>query len=189
MVKPLAHRYGALRSKLSVTSGCWRFSRDQSGATAVETALVVIPFLGLLLGALQLFIVFQTQQVLETAAETVGRTVLTGNAQAMTQSAFKAAVCKAIPAFVTCSGIMVDMQVAASFSAGNTSRPTLTYDVNGNVTNPWVYQPGNPGQIVVLRIMYQSPVISIPGLKFATQTNGSRLMMATSVFKNESSSQ
>ena len=167
------------------STGIAGFREDRRGAVAVETAMVLVPFLALLLGAIQLFIVFETQQVLETAAETAGRVVLTGNAQTMTASTFQTAVCSAIPAFVKCGGIMVDMQAGSSFANGNVSKPVLTYDKNGNVTNPWVFQIGNPGDVVVLRVLYQAPIISIPGLKLGTQANGSRLLMATSVFKNE----
>ena len=57
---------------------------------------------------------------------------------------------------------------------------------SGAVTNTWSYNPGNPGDIVILRLMYDWPVIGgilTPGL--SNQPNGSSLMVGTAVFKNE----
>ena len=81
---------------------------------------------------------------------------------------------------------MVDVETASSFSNANTSTPTLTFNAQGQVSNAWQYQPGNPGDIVVLRIMYQWPLVRGPlSLNLANLSNGNRLLMATAVFKNE----
>jgi len=73
-----------------------------------------------------------------------------------------------------------------SFSAADTGIPTLTIDAQGNVTNNWKYNPGGPGQIVVVRVMYQWPVFLGPlGFSLATLANGNRLIMASSAFQNE----
>ena len=78
------------------------------------------------------------------------------------------------------------MQTASSFAAANTSSPTLTFDAHGNVTNSWSYNPGNPGDIVVMRVMYQWPVFLGPlGMGLANEGNGNLLLIATATFKNE----
>jgi hypothetical protein len=54
------------------------------------------------------------------------------------------------------------------------------------VTNIWQYNPGSPGQIVVVRAMYQWPVFLGPlGFNLSNLANGDRLLMATATFKNE----
>lgn len=164
-----------------------RFVAAQQGQAAVQFALVAAPFIALLVGAIQLFIVFQAQALLETAAESAARQVLTGNVQkqGLSRSQFQTMVCSYLPAILSCSNVMVDLQVATSFSTANTSRPTLTYGANGNVTNSWNYGTGAQGSIVVLRLLYQLPVVTAPMFNLANLSNGSRLLMATSVFKNE----
>lgn len=164
------------------------FVAAKSGQAAVQFALVVVPFVGLLVGAIQMFVVFQAQAILETAAESAGRQVLTGTVQSsgMSQSQFKALVCTFIPAIVDCNGVMVDIQTTNSFSSANTSTPTMTYNGSGQVTNTWQFAPGGQGDVVVLRILYQLPVVAVPGLNLANLSNKTRLLMATSVFKNES---
>ena len=48
------------------------------------------------------------------------------------------------------------------------------------------YQQPTPGQIGVLQVMYQWPVIGLPlGWNFANLGNGTYLMMSTQVFRVE----
>jgi len=164
----------------------WRaFFADRRGSTAVEFALVATPFIGLLVGIIQTFLVFFAQQLLETAVNQSSRLILTGEAQAqnMNQTQFASAVCSSLPILFNCNNLMIDVEVASSWTAANPGAPTLTYDSNGNVTNTWQFTPGNPGDIVVVRVMYLWPVFTAPLL--ANLTNGKRLIMASSAFQNE----
>jgi Flp pilus assembly protein TadG len=172
----------SLRSRL-----IGRFKKSEQGTAVLEFAIVAPLFIALAIGALQLFVIITAQAQLQTSAETAGRQILVGAVQlsGQTQDQFKSAVCASIPALLKCSGLMVDVQVASSFASANTSAPTITYDNKGNVTNTWSFQPGAPGDIVVLRLLYQWPVVPLPYLTLANQSNGTVLLMATSVFKNE----
>lgn len=163
-------------------------ARSEEGVAAIEFALVAAPFVALLVAILDLALLFFAQASLETAVEETARLVLTGQAmsQGLTVSQFQTAVCNALPAAFSCNGVMIDLQTASSFSGASTSAPTLTYDAKGNVTNAWKYQIGNPGTIQVMRVMYQWPVFPGPlNLNFANLSNGTYLLMATSVFRNE----
>jgi Flp pilus assembly protein TadG len=161
--------------------------RAEDGAAAIEFALVAAPFFAMLIAIVDLALLFFAQAELETAVEKVSRQVLTGQAlsQGLTATQFQQALCPYLPTF-TCNNVMVDLQTAPSFSNANTSAPTLTYDANGNVTNAWQYQVGGAGVIQVMRVMYQWPVFPGPlNLNFANLSNGSYLLMATAVFRNE----
>jgi Flp pilus assembly protein TadG len=164
----------------------WRaFLADTKGATAVEFALVATPFIGLLVGIIQTFLVFFAQQLLETAVNQSSRLILTGQAQAqsMTQAQFASAVCTNLPILINCNNLMIDVEVAGSWTTANAGAPSLTYDSNGNVTNTWQFSPGNPGDIVVVRVMYLWPVFIAPLV--ANLSNGKRLIMASTAFQNE----
>ncbi|SFH93112.1 TadE/TadG family type IV pilus assembly protein [Bradyrhizobium sp. cf659] len=167
---------------------CAAFARDSRGATAVEFALVAAPFLALIIALIQTFLVFFAQQLLESVVRQSARLVMTGQVQSaqMTQAVFKQKVCDQVVILFTCSGLMVDMQVATSWSAANTGIPTLTFDGTGAVTNTWQYDPGNSGDIVVLRVMYQWPVFLGPlGFNLSNLSNGNRLIMSSAAFQNE----
>ncbi|MBY0520952.1 MAG: pilus assembly protein, partial [Sphingomonas sp.] len=133
-----------------------RLVGDRSGAAAMEFALVATPLAALMVAILQTSLTFFAQQNLETVAEKSVRQLVTGQAQKAntTQAQFKTLVCSKLPIFMKCANVYVDVQSAASFSAANTAPPALTYDVNGAVTNAWVYSPQGAGSINVVRIMY-----------------------------------
>ena len=155
------------------------FLADRKGATAVEFALVAAPFLFLLIAIIQTFLVFFSQQLLETAVNQSSRLILTGQAQAqnMTQSQFAAAVCADLPNMFNCNNLMINVVVASSWSTASAATPTITYDSNGNVNNTWQYTPGNPGDIVVVQVMYFWPIFVGSG--------GTRLISASAAFQNE----
>jgi len=167
----------------------WRaFIADRKGAAAVEFALVALPFIALLLALIQTFLVFFAQQHLESVAAASSRIILTGQAQAqsLTQSQYAQTVCSNVAILFDCNKLMIDVEVADSWGAANTGTPALTFDGQGKVTNTWKYDPGKPGDIVVMRVMYQWPVFLGPlGFNLANLANGNRLMVSSVAFMNE----
>ncbi len=170
------------------------FIKDRKGATAVEFALIGAPFLALIAALIQTFLLFFAQSQLESAVRASGRQIMTGQVQtadasltsAAAVTAFHQIVCNNAAILFTCAGLMVDVQVAPQWSSANAATPTLTYDSNGNVTNAWQFNPGNAGDIVVVRVMYLWPVFFGPiAFNMANQANGSRLIMASAAFQNE----
>jgi Flp pilus assembly protein TadG len=164
-----------------------RFVRRQDGSAAVEFALVLLPFLALLFAIIQTALVFLAQQTLETVTASAARLILTGQAQSqgLTQTTFKNAVCADVVALFNCaSGININVQTFSSFS--NVSTPTLIS--NGQFqNNNFVFQPGGPGDIVVVQIMYQWPIfVNLLGSTgLANLGNNDRLLVATAAFRNE----
>jgi hypothetical protein len=76
----------------------------------------------------------------------------------------------------------VDVQKYSSFANADLSRPV---DANGNV-KPGAYNPGGPCEIVVVRLIYQYPVyLSLAGFDLHDMSGNKRLLVATSVFRNE----
>ena len=54
------------------------------------------------------------------------------------------------------------------------------------MTNSWNYNPGLSGKLMILRVMYQWPVVAGPlGLVFSDLANGTLFMSSTQVFQNE----
>lgn len=163
-----------------------RFVRKDDGAAAIEFAMVAAPFLALVFAILETAIVFFAGQVLETATADSARLIMTGQAQkaGFNQTKFKEEVCARILGLFDCTGgIKVDVRTYTSFSAASMSKPI---DANGNVTFTPSYQPGTPGDIVVVRLLYEWPVhVPLLGLNLSDLSNGKRLIMATAAFRNE----
>jgi Flp pilus assembly protein TadG len=187
-------------AEMKITAGKRRrnrfgaFIRDSKGATAVEFALIAAPFLAIVVALIQTFLVFFAQSVLENAVRQSSRQILTGQTQTQDASlsqtaaiaAFHQTVCNNASILFTCTGLMVDVQVANNWTSANTGMPTLTYDSNGNVSNSWQFNPGSAGDIVVVRVMYLWPLFFGPiAFNMANQANGSREIMASAAFQNE----
>jgi Flp pilus assembly protein TadG len=185
MLTILKNSLARVRKRLAAPAG---FARRQEGAAALEFAIVAAPFIALVLATIQTALAFFAGQVLESAVMDSSRQILTGSAQnaSMTQAGFASAVCAKVQTLFNCGNLMIDVQTATSFGAANTALPTLTFNAQGAVTNAWAWQPGNPGDIVVMRVMYQWPVFLGPlGLSLSNESNGHLLLMATATFKNE----
>lgn len=164
-----------------------RLGADDRAAAALEFGLVVLPFMALMTASLQTSVVAFVQQNLESAVETTSRQVLTGKSQkaATSQTAFKALACSNLPAFMTCSNLFVSVVSYSSYGSADLSQPTITY-VNGKPVVPTPFDMGNPGDIVVIRMMYPWTVENGPlGFTLATLNNGQRMLTSTAVIKTE----
>ena len=164
------------------------FVQRQDGSVAVEFGLILLPFLALVFGIMETALVFFADQTLETAVADSARLIMTGQAQTqnLTAATFKNAVCARIYGLFNCAnGVYVNVQTYSNFGSISYSPPL---DTNGNlVTSNFVYQPGGPGDIVVVQLFYQWPIyVSLMNLsKLSNMSGNSRLLVATAAFRNE----
>jgi Flp pilus assembly protein TadG len=186
MIKVHLKTFTASARRLFGLKAIRRLRRQQDGAAAVEFAMVAAPFLALVFAIMETAMVFFAGQVLETAAADSARLIMTGQAQnqSFSQAKFKDEVCARIYGLFNCtSGIYIDVKTYTSFASVDTSPPI---DQNGQMTNNFTYQPGLPGDIVVVRLFYQWPVyVPLLGFNLADMAGGKRLMAATVAFRNE----
>ena len=128
---------------------------------------------------------FFASQVLETVT-----LILTGQAQnaGYDQSHFKSqVVCPAgsmaSVLFDCINGIYIDVQSYPAFS-----NVTINSQIDGtnNFINNMQYNPGGPGQIVVVRMFYQWPLfVTGLGYNISNLAGSKRLLSATAAFQNE----
>jgi Flp pilus assembly protein TadG len=180
-------RVARCAAPLRVAAVLHRFAREQRGAAAVEFGLVAAPFLALTFAIMETAIVFFAGQALETATADAARLILTGQAQTQGLSAatFKQKVCAKIYGLFDCAnGVYVDVKKYTSFASVSISNPI---DANGNLqATGFGYDPGGPGDIVVVRLYYKWPVyVNLLGFNLANVSGGFNLLAATAVFRNE----
>jgi Flp pilus assembly protein TadG len=172
----------------TVSRSCKRYAGCTRAASAVEFAIIAAPFVALLVAIVQTALVFFAGRLLDETAGQASRYIFTGQAQSagMTQTQFANYLCQKSSTLFTCSNFMINVQNYSSFAAANTSTPTLTFDSSGAVTNQWAWSPGSPGDIVIVQVMYQWPVMMGPlGFNLANLANGNRLLVSTVAFKTE----
>ena len=182
----LRSRAGAAIAQIFAAPLIHRFIRQEEAATAVEFGLLATPFVAGLFAILQTALVFFAGQALETAAASSARLIFTGQAQTNGWSAaqFKAQVCDQIQGIFNCaSGVYVDVETYPSFSAVNTGMPVSNGAFNSSALG---YNPGGPGDIVMLRLYYQYPIyVNLLGFNLSNLNGGYNLFAATAFFKNE----
>jgi Flp pilus assembly protein TadG len=163
-----------------------RFITQRDAGTTLEFGLLVAPFVAGLFAILQTAIVFFAGQTLETAASASARLIFTGQAQlnGWTAAQFKQQVCDQIHGIFNCSsGVYVDVETYPSFTAVNLGVPVANGVFNASNLG---YNPGGPGDIVMLRLYYQYPVfVNLLGFNLGSLNGGLDLFAATAVFRNE----
>ena len=160
------------------------FLDREDGGPAAEFALVAPIFIVIIYATIQCAIIYIASSFLETGTENDGAAGLDQSVdQPEHRGQFKQAVCNNLPALFNCGSLMIGIQPANS-STITTTAPTFNSD--GSLANTMPYQQPQPGQIGVLQVVYQWPVIGLPlGWNFANLGNGTYLMMSTQVFRVE----
>jgi len=161
-----------------------RFCRARHGATAVEFALIAPAFLATFLALFQTCVFLFAQMALQDAAQEAARYFLTGQAQKgnWTNTQVISKVCPAV--LFNCGNLYIVVQNSNSFSGASTTPPPM-YSNGQPITN-YAYAPGNPGEVMVVQLVYAWPVISGPlGYLISNLPNSSAEMMGVSAFRVE----
>jgi Flp pilus assembly protein TadG len=168
------------------TRSASRFLRDRRGASALEFALVAVPLILLLLAILQVGLIFFGNMTLEFAADQGARLIRTGQAQQkeFDAAAFKNEVCKHLTVMLPCAKLQLDVRRFDSFGTTELTNPL---DQNGNLKTNFSYEPGEGGDVVVVRAFYPWDLtVNIPSLiRMSKMAGGNRLLIATIAFRNE----
>ncbi|SFT62990.1 TadE/TadG family type IV pilus assembly protein [Mesorhizobium sp. YR577] len=177
-----------------------RFCRDRSGATAIEFAMLVIPFSLLVFAILESCIAFAAQQVISNATDDVARQLRTGQirpgvgADKLDEAKLKTLLCDRIKIMVAkdCPGLVVDLRkydtfadaAAAGFKIVNKE---IVLTKNG-VADPTTFSvdPGASKTKNMLRVFYKWPVITdFLRASMSNLSDGKTLQFATVTWQNE----
>jgi Flp pilus assembly protein TadG len=167
----------------------WRFfARRKEGATAVELALVGVPFFFTLFALAEIAVMSIAQSNLDFAISETARRIRTGEVQqrGMTAADVEREVCdgmrRVMP--VDCAGrLFVDIRRFDAFTEVAGNDPAAD-----GVLRPgeFAFQPGRPSDIVLARAFYRWELFT-PFFDriFANVAGGDRLMSAAILFRNE----
>ena len=165
-----------------------RFRKDRQGVTAVEFGIVAVPFFGLLLGIVEVALVFFASQLIDSGVSEAARLIRTGQAQTegFSEARFKQEVCSKVLILSDCeTDLKLDVRTYRDFEStkSNLEHPI---DENGNLVEDFGYQPGVGGDIVLVRVFYEWPMITPNlGLGPGYLANGDLLLASTVAFRNE----
>lgn len=175
-----------------------RFNKDEDGATAIEFAIVALPFFALLFGIIELAIVFFVNSALVHATSEAGRFIRVGNFQACgAEDQFKALVCENMSDLGNCwKNVRIDVVEGDSFKTiVMPDIPDVQPRDNTKTGNDAIPQTENGdyptdvvgGDILVVRAVLHYRLALPPLLTRLDDPKGSgaRTMVATTAFRNE----
>ena len=173
-----------LRPPFLTFTGRWRIGAEKSwrsGVTAVETALVLPPFLLLCFGIIEVSLMHMAASNVEGQIAEAARLIKTGRIQGPAQKpAFKQAACAS--AFIDCEDLIVDVRSFPSFNAINF--PNFVDD-EGNAAGEQ-FNPGDAGDVVLVSAVYKWK-ISTPFLATIIGDKGrdTKQLQAAALFRSE----
>jgi Flp pilus assembly protein TadG len=177
-------RQGLSRPRL----GFWRAER---GATAVEFALVAGPFVLLMIGVLELGLIFMASVTLENATAMASRRIRTGELvavapgqEAASSAAFKTEICNDMGWMqADCeNNLWVDVNTYSDFNSETLPSPVVNGAFQPGTPN---FKPGTAGSIVLVRAWYQWDLIAPLMNQALVKVPGKTLIASTATFRNE----
>lgn len=169
------------------------FRASRRGATAVEFAMVALPFLFCVFAIFELAIVFLISVTLDNATAAAARKIRTGDTVASgggyaQSGTFAQQVCDGMgwlgqSQCTPNQNLFVDVRVLNGFGDNSAPPPVLNSAVN---TANFCYYSGSPGNIVLVRAFFKWPLLT-PFLNSGLSRlgNGVALISSTSAFKTE----
>lgn len=163
-----------------------RLARARDGATAVEFALIATPFFLLLMGILELALVFLVSTTLEHATQDASRMIRTGEFQeagGVSADDFEDLVCDRL-AWIgdTCKAQLdVDVRAYGTLKAMVDAQAGTPYDPDETC-----FEAGGPREVVLVRTSFRWKIFTpLLAPSMATTGDGKRLIRSTTAFKNE----
>lgn len=159
----------------------------REGSTAVEFAMIALPFFVLLFGILEVGLLLMLDAVVETSVSDASRLIRTGQAQqqAMTPQLIKQKLCDQMSVFAgDCpSRAFIDVRVVDAFSNPVAPDPFASGVFDSSKLD---FKPGGPGDRVLVRIWYEHPIVTPFIGQALSRTTDHKVWLTTSLaFRNE----
>jgi Flp pilus assembly protein TadG len=170
-------------------------ARDEKAATAVEFGLLALPFFSIIFAILETATVFFAGQILDSAVNDSSRLIRTGQAQtaAFTDDDYRDAICDRLYGLFDCDDhnkLRIRVTTISDFSSASPSTPIAptcySQGTGCELTVTETYEPGVGSSVVLVEAYYKWPtIVNLPLFNFAAMEDGTRLLAAVRVFRNE----
>lgn len=177
-----------------------RFFRDRRGSTAMEFALLAIPFALLVFAILESCISFAGQEIMANATDDIARQLRTGQLRTatVTDASIKKLICDKLaimiasncPGSGTSATLLVDLREYATFAdAAQAGFKIQNGDIvltQGTATTNFTVAPGLAESKNMLRVFYKWPVLTdFLAQSMANLKGGNTLHFASVTWQNE----
>ncbi len=162
-----------------------KWLKTTDAATAVEFALIACPFTYLLIGIIELSVMFAAMSTLDSATNDAARVIRTGQAQTSNnpEQTFRDLLCARAHVFLSCNKIQYEVIHMDDFSDFASYPPT--YDEDGNLMSQG-FDAGAVDDVILIRTAYRYPLLTpLLGAVFSDSPNNSKLFVSTVVLETE----
>ena len=169
------------------------FAAARRGTTAIEFAIIALPFCVMLFGIIELGMVFLVSVTLTNATDNAARQIRTGQFQTSGSNAkadFKTQVCNRMAWLATSctSKLTVAVQTFADFNTASGNSATAGTAWTPAAAAATCFSTGAPGDIVLVRTYYEwdvfTPLLNEALVNMGTGSN-KRLISTVATFRNE----
>ncbi len=176
--------------RLAVRLGMAHLVSDENGSTAVEFALVSVPFLTFIFGLIAISLYFFSMTSLDRGMDMMGRKIRTGEAATMTVADFKTNLCSTAGYWIKCPQVEVFVQNFPTWASiqpqpcVNSSGQVVTNTSSG--TDKIAQYSGPANAIVLVTTCYKwNLAANIPFVHFGNMSDGSTMMQTATAFRSE----
>ncbi|WP_258604846.1 TadE/TadG family type IV pilus assembly protein [Mesorhizobium sp. AR10] len=170
-----------------------RFFGDRRGSTAIEFAMLALPFALLVFAILESCISFAGQEVMANVTDDVARQLRTGQLKQadMTGTKLRDMICSRLEIVVakTCPGLLVDLREYPTFADAATAGFKIAGGeivLTGTPTTTFTVTPGLAESKNMLRVFYKWPVMTdFLAKSMANLNDGNTLHFASAIWQNE----
>jgi Flp pilus assembly protein TadG len=167
--------------------------RRRKGSAAIEFAMLAPVLFVLIMGIIEVGLLFFSQFMLEKAVTDAGRLIRTGQAavwntaapKGMTQTQFHDYICGKISSLLSCgSNLQIDIEAFSTFATVSYTSPlNANKTLNTDLKN---YNIGDVCNVVLVRVFYTWNVATPLLTPFMTNmANNQHLLSAAAAFRNE----
>ncbi|MFA7275818.1 MAG: TadE family protein [Pseudobdellovibrionaceae bacterium] len=163
-----------------------RWIKGEEASTAVEFALVAMPFTYLLIGIIEVSLMFAAMSTLDSATNDAARLIRTGQVQQTTgdpQQMFEDLLCAKAEIFLNCDSIQYEVVRLENFSDFDTV--PASFDEDGNLLSAG-FDAGSVDDVILIRTAYRYPLLTpLIGDALADASDNTKLMISTIVLETE----
>lgn len=173
--------------------------QNDDGVAAIEFAIVSVPFLLLIMGIIELGIMFAAGTLLNGATEDAARMIRTGQAQesADAEATFRDRLCGELHALIDCDDLryqVIRLEDDETFETAFNSPENVFDDIfdpaspDGFSAN--TFDAGEQNDRIIVRVIYDYPIITpMAGPFFSDggddRPGNTRLLVSTAIIQNE----
>lgn len=159
--------------------------RREEGSTAIEFALMFIPYLFLSVGIIEMSIMYASASLLEGATGSAARLIRTGQLQqdgGDPEALFREAICNYATVLIDCDDVIIEARQMNSFN--DYEAFAAEYDDDGNLMSQG-FEAGGASSRVLIRVGYRYDMMTPFIGPLLAGADNSRFFMSTIVLQTE----